>query len=185
MVIAEVDRIQSTVDRSSPFPIEGPAASEDVVADPSRQRNHLPATGQIVKLVTDLPCSQEQPKIKVGVVIAWKVLTARRQVRGASGPGSELGGEKSMRSTLIAFAVASYFVAGMSWADDAVDAGRATFDRICTECHYEDDFSGRSRQEILARIQQVAAGEAEHEVDLSVLSNEEMADLADFFASFK
>ena len=90
-----------------------------------------------------------------------------------------------MTGRLIGFAVAAYFVAGISWADDAVDAGRATFDRICTECHYEDDFSGSSRQEILARIQQVAAGEAEHEVDLSVLSNEEMADLADFFASFK
>ena len=90
-----------------------------------------------------------------------------------------------MRSILIIVSAALILIAGMPRADEAVSAGKATFERVCEACHYEDDFAGKSRQDILGLIEEVAAGEVEHKADLSELSKEEMADLADFFASFE
>lgn len=89
-----------------------------------------------------------------------------------------------MRSSLIISSVVLSLITGFSRADEPLDAGKATFERVCEECHYEDDFAGKTRQDILSRIEQVAGGDIEHERDLSGLSEGELVGLAAFFASF-
>ncbi len=89
-----------------------------------------------------------------------------------------------MKTNLIIASAALSVIAGIARADEPVSAGRATFERVCEECHYEDDFAGKTRQEILSRIEQVAGGDIEHERDLSGLSEGELVGLAAFFASF-
>lgn len=77
------------------------------------------------------------------------------------------------------------FQAGTARAAEEVTGGRTIFENTCSECHYEDDFAGRSQAEILTEITQLATGERKHKIDLSKLSENEMADIAAFFASFK
>ena len=90
-----------------------------------------------------------------------------------------------MKCSLIVASAALSIAAGISRAEQPVSGGRATFERICGECHYEDDFAGKTREEILGLIEQVSGGAIEHERDLSGLSKGEMADLAAFYASFE
>ena len=90
-----------------------------------------------------------------------------------------------MKASFILASAALSLIAGMARADEPVIAGRATFERICGECHYEDDFAGKTGEEILGLIEQVSGGTIEHELDLSGLSKGEMADLAAFYASFE
>jgi cytochrome c553 len=65
------------------------------------------------------------------------------------------------------------------------EAGSAIFDDNCGSCHYEDDFAGKSSEEILGMIKAQAAPDSKHKADLSSLGEEEMADIAAFFASFE
>jgi len=77
------------------------------------------------------------------------------------------------------------FQAGTVRAGEEVTGGRTLFESTCSECHYEDDFAGKSQAEILNEIKQFATVERKHKIDLSKLSENEMADVAAFFASFK
>ncbi len=69
--------------------------------------------------------------------------------------------------------------------DCDIKAGKAAFEATCATCHYQDDFAGESKDSILGMIKGVASGEVEHEAELKGLSEEDIANLASFFASFK
>jgi hypothetical protein len=90
-----------------------------------------------------------------------------------------------MKSSLMVASAALSLISLTARAEEPASAGRATFERVCEECHYQDDFAGKSRQEILSLIEQVSAGGIEHELDLSGLSEGEKTGLAEFYASFK
>ena len=69
-------------------------------------------------------------------------------------------------------------------AGDA-EAGKAVFEASCADCHYEDDFAGESAEDITAMIKSVTGGEVEHKGDASGLSDEDVANIAAYWASFK
>ena len=73
--------------------------------------------------------------------------------------------------------------AGLAFAEGDAEAGGAIFESKCGSCHYEDDFSGKSAQEVLAQINEQAAPGAKHMFKLSRLTEQEMADIAAFFDS--
>ena len=76
------------------------------------------------------------------------------------------------------FAVALFALAGgTAIADESV------FETTCSKCHFEDDFSGESREDIESKITGVRAGNIEHKPSLADLSDEEIEKLAEFFAS--
>lgn len=60
--------------------------------------------------------------------------------------------------------------------------GEAIFADQCAECHYEDDFSGTDKAEIVAMTQAIVDGKTEHE-DIGGLSAEDVANVAAYFAS--
>lgn len=68
-------------------------------------------------------------------------------------------------------------------AEGDVAAGKAIFDRICAECHYDNDFAGRSSEDILGLIKQMAALGSQHKFDLNGLDERELTDVAAFLAS--
>lgn len=68
-------------------------------------------------------------------------------------------------------------------AGEQVAADKALFERHCAECHYEDDFAGRSSEDILGLIKQMAAPGSGHKFDLAGLDENELADVAAFLAS--
>ena len=90
-----------------------------------------------------------------------------------------------MKITMIATATVLVLLGHAVRADQQVDAGEAVFERTCSKCHYEDDFAGKTRQDILGLIEQMAAPGSGHKFDLSGLSEGEMADLAAYFASLR
>ena len=61
--------------------------------------------------------------------------------------------------------------------------GKATYDAICAECHEADDFEGESADDLKEVISQIVNGEIDHKKDLSKLSDQEVADMAVFYAS--
>lgn len=69
---------------------------------------------------------------------------------------------------------------GVSLAGDA-DTGKVTA-QPCLECHYADDFVGESEDDIQSLIQGTVAEDSEHEGDNASLSEDEIADIAAFFA---
>jgi len=73
---------------------------------------------------------------------------------------------------------------GSASAADA-EAGKAVFEANCADCHYEDDFAGESADSIVARIKSVTGGQMEHKGDASGLSDEDIANIAAFWASVK
>jgi cytochrome c553 len=90
-----------------------------------------------------------------------------------------------MKITLIATAAALALFGHAVQADQQVEAGKAMFERICSQCHYEDDFAGKTSQDILDLIKQMAAPGSEHKFNLGGLSEGEMAELAAYFASVR
>jgi mono/diheme cytochrome c family protein len=63
-------------------------------------------------------------------------------------------------------------------------AGEVVFEEKCGECHYEDDFSGKSEADILAMVQSVVSGETEHEEGPPEINDAEMVNVSAYFASF-
>jgi len=73
-----------------------------------------------------------------------------------------------------------------AWAGGDAEAGAKTFADNCEECHFEDDFSGESEEDIMAMIKAVLSGETEHEdQDLNEfdLSEQDLQNVAAFYAS--
>ena len=57
------------------------------------------------------------------------------------------------------------------------------FEKTCSECHFEDDFAGESREAIESKLMGVKEGTVKHKPPLADLSDEEIRKLAEFFAS--
>ena len=91
-----------------------------------------------------------------------------------------------MRKLITLFALPLVFFGASAFADGHMEAGKAVFnDQGCADCHYEDDFAGIAEDEMKSMLKAVAAGEVEHDEDLSGLTDEEIAGLAAYFASFE
>ncbi|WP_405232620.1 c-type cytochrome [Lentisalinibacter salinarum] len=89
-----------------------------------------------------------------------------------------------MRKIWIAMAAPLMFFGTAAYAGGDAEAGKAVFnDQGCADCHYEDDFAGIPKDEIKTMITEAAAGD--HDPDLSVLSEEDIANVAAYFASFE
>jgi mono/diheme cytochrome c family protein len=74
---------------------------------------------------------------------------------------------------LTAAGLAGY--SGAALADAA--AGKATYDKVCAECHATDDFKGEDAKEITAKIEKISAGQVKHKKAFK-LSAQEAADVA-------
>lgn len=90
-----------------------------------------------------------------------------------------------MKKLITLFALPLVFFGASAFADGHMEAGKAKFEAVCADCHYEDDFAGTSKDEMKSMIKAVAAGEVEHDEDLSGLTDEEIAGLAAYFSSFE
>jgi cytochrome c553 len=88
-----------------------------------------------------------------------------------------------MNKFLLTLATLSLLAAGSAQAGGDAAAGQAVFEAACAECHYEDDYSGKSEEEILAMNKAILAGETEHEEPLDGLSEADIANVSAFFAS--
>lgn len=53
---------------------------------------------------------------------------------------------------------------------------------LCMDCHYADDFPDLSAEEIEAMIRAARAGEVKHGEEISELAEEDIADVAAYFA---
>ena len=73
------------------------------------------------------------------------------------------------------------FFAGAAVAEE--HDGETLYNDKCSECHYEDDFSGEAAEAIAAMIGDVKAGKTKHPEDLAGLSEEDLKKLAKYFAS--
>jgi len=88
-----------------------------------------------------------------------------------------------VKKVLITTASFLLIAAAGAQADGHIEAGAEIFENICSECHYEDDFSGESADDIAAMVKAVVAGETEHDEDLSSLSADDIANISAYFAS--
>ncbi len=85
-----------------------------------------------------------------------------------------------MRKIWIAMAAPLMFFGTAAWAGGDAEAGKAVYnDQGCADCHYEDDFAGIPADEIKTMLKEAT----DHDPDLSGLSDEEVANLAAYFAS--
>jgi len=53
---------------------------------------------------------------------------------------------------------------------------------LCMDCHYADDFPNLSAEEIEAMIRAALAGEVKHDEEIEALAEEDIADVAAYFA---
>lgn len=86
------------------------------------------------------------------------------------------------RSLLVAASFAFIWTPALAGGD--ANAGKAKFEEeSCDRCHYEDDFAEDAKSVIKAMLQSVKSGETKHRVSLAELSDEDIANLAAYFAS--
>jgi cytochrome c553 len=69
---------------------------------------------------------------------------------------------------------------GVALAGDPV-AGEAKAE-FCLECHYSDDFAGLSAAEIEEKIRAARAGKFRHDAEIQDLAEEDIPDVAAWFA---
>lgn len=87
-----------------------------------------------------------------------------------------------MYRKLVFIALGALFLAGFAAADEHGD-GEAIYLDQCSNCHFEDDFSGESAEAIAGMIKSIKSGETEHGADLSGLSDEDIMKVAKYYAS--
>lgn len=61
--------------------------------------------------------------------------------------------------------------------------GEALYVEECSNCHFEDDFSGESAEAIAGMINDIMAGKTEHRTEITGLSEDQVKKLAEYFAS--
>jgi mono/diheme cytochrome c family protein len=83
-------------------------------------------------------------------------------------------------ATIVVVAAGLAGYSGSALADAA--AGKALFEKDCTECHEAADFKGEDAKEIQASIEQISAGKVKHKKALK-LSAEQAADLAAYMVT--
>ena len=69
---------------------------------------------------------------------------------------------------------------GVAHADAA--AGKATFTKVCAECHEVGDFEGEDAKEVAGTIKSIVAGTTKHKEPLK-LTDAQIADVAAYMAS--
>lgn len=85
------------------------------------------------------------------------------------------------RLLVVAGAVAGLAGFGSTAYADAA-AGKATFTKICAECHEAGDFDGDDPQSISKQIKSIVAGTTKHKEPLK-LTDQEIADVAAYMAA--
>ena len=70
-----------------------------------------------------------------------------------------------------------------AFAGGDADAGKEVFEADCQRCHYEDDYAHEAESVVVAMIQAIRSGETRHRPPLKDITDEEIANLAAFFAS--
>lgn len=85
------------------------------------------------------------------------------------------------RWVVVASAVAGLASYGTVAHADAA-AGKATFDKVCAECHEVGDFDGESAKDISANLKKIVAGQMKHKKALK-LTDQEIADVAAYMAA--
>ena len=86
-------------------------------------------------------------------------------------------------SRLVVLATAFTGLLGLgstAYADAA--AGKATFTKICAECHEAGDFDGEDPAEVATTIKSIVAGTTKHKQKLT-LTDQEISDVAAFMAA--
>lgn len=85
-----------------------------------------------------------------------------------------------MMSKLVLLSMALALSPALSTAADA-EGGRMKAEP-CLACHFADDFVGEAEQDILALIEATQAPDSEHPPRPDDLDEDDMADIAAFFA---
>jgi mono/diheme cytochrome c family protein len=62
-------------------------------------------------------------------------------------------------------------------------AGKATYEKICGECHEAGDFKGEDAKEIQATIKSIVAGQHKHKKALT-LTDAQIADVAAYMVTY-
>ena len=88
---------------------------------------------------------------------------------------------KISRLVVIASAVAGFAGFGSPAFADAA-AGKATFDKVCAECHEAGDFDVEDPKELTTTIKGIVGGTVKHKKALK-LSDQEITDVAAFLAA--
>jgi mono/diheme cytochrome c family protein len=84
---------------------------------------------------------------------------------------------------IVTITLAAAGLAGFSGAVRAdAAAGKATFDKVCAECHEADDFKGEDVKDITAKIEEISAGKMKHKKAFK-LSAQEASDVAAYMVS--
>jgi mono/diheme cytochrome c family protein len=91
--------------------------------------------------------------------------------------------EITVKKLMLTIAFLALLAAGAAQAGGDAAAGQAVFENVCAECHYEDDYSGKSQEEIAGMIQAILDGETEHEDQELKLTAEEVANVSAYFAA--
>lgn len=85
---------------------------------------------------------------------------------------------RKLTVALLALPLAAF--SGAVLAGDAA-AGEAKA-ALCMDCHYADDFPNLAAEEIEAMIRAARAGEVKHGEEINELAEEDVADVAAYFA---
>ena len=86
---------------------------------------------------------------------------------------------------IFAVAIATMGLAGFSSVASAdAAAGKATFEKVCAECHEVADFEGEDTAEVTATIKAIVAGTQKHKKALK-LTDAEIASVATFMTTGK
>lgn len=85
---------------------------------------------------------------------------------------------KILGIALLSLTLAAF--SGATFAGDAT-AGEAKA-TLCLDCHFSDDFPNLSAEEIETMIRAGRAGEFEHGKEINELAEEDIADVAAYFA---
>jgi len=85
---------------------------------------------------------------------------------------------KLLTVSIAAVGLAGY--GGAALADAA--AGKATFEKVCAECHETADFEGETVADLTATIKKISAGQMKHKEPIK-LTDQQAADVAAFMAS--
>jgi mono/diheme cytochrome c family protein len=85
---------------------------------------------------------------------------------------------------LLVVASATAGLAGFGAMAHADAAGKATFEKVCAECHEVADFEGEAAADLTASIKAIVAGTQKHKKALK-LTDAEIASVASYMATGK
>ena len=85
---------------------------------------------------------------------------------------------------LLVVAGAAVGLAGFGAVAHADAAGKATFEKVCAECHEVADFEGEAAADLTASIKAIVAGTQKHKKALK-LTDAEIASVASYMATGK